>query len=83
MKFTVYSKKGCPYCEKIQRVLEISKLTHDVYFLDEDFTKEEFIDKFGESTSFPQVILKETVGDVYLGGCIETVKYLKEQKIVS
>lgn len=80
MKFTVYSKKGCPYCEKIQKVLEITNLEHVVYFLDENFTKEDFFNEFGEDTSFPQIILDDTVR---LGGCIETVKYLKEKEIVS
>jgi glutaredoxin len=79
MKFTVYSKKGCPYCEKIQKVLEISNLEHVVYFLDENFTKEDFLNEFGENTSFPQVILND---QVRLGGCVETVKYLKENEIV-
>ena len=46
MKFTVYSKVGCPYCEKIVQVLELSDLPHVVYTLDEDFTREEFIDEF-------------------------------------
>jgi glutaredoxin len=79
MKFTVYSKKGCPYCEKIQKVLEISNLEHVVYFLDENFTKEDFLNEFGENTSFPQVILND---QIQLGGCVETVKYLKENEIV-
>ena len=79
MKFTVYSKKGCPYCEKIQKVLEISNLEHVVYFLEENFTKEDFFSEFGENTSFPQVILND---EVQLGGCIETVKFLKEKEII-
>ena len=79
MKFTVYSKKGCPYCEKIQKVLEITNLEHVVYFLDENFTKEDFLSEFGKDTSFPQVILDDLV---QLGGCIETVKYLKEKEII-
>jgi glutaredoxin len=80
MKFTVYSKNGCPYCEKIQRVLGLTNVDHTIYYLDEDFTKEEFLEKFGSESSFPQVILDN---DVSLGGCIETVKFLKENKIVS
>lgn len=79
MKFTVYSKKGCPYCEKIQKVLEITDLDHVVYFLDEHFSKEDFLNEFGKDTSFPQVILDDSV---QLGGCTETVKYLKEKEII-
>ncbi|MFN9956618.1 MAG: glutaredoxin domain-containing protein, partial [bacterium] len=28
MKFTVYSKDGCPYCTKVQKVLELAQLQH-------------------------------------------------------
>ena len=36
MKFTVYSKNGCPYCDKVKQVLQLSKLEHVIYKLDED-----------------------------------------------
>jgi glutaredoxin len=49
-----------------------------VYTLDEDFTKEEFYAEFGNNSTFPQVICD----DKKLGGCSDTVKYLKEQQIV-
>jgi len=78
MKFTVYSKDGCPYCTKIQQVLELSKLEHKVYKLNEDFTKEQFYAEFGKGSTFPQVIMD----DKHLGGCTDTVKYLQENKII-
>jgi glutaredoxin len=78
MKFTVYSKEGCPYCEKIKTVLELAQLQHVVYTLGEHFTKEEFYAEFGEGSTFPQVICD----DKKLGGCTESVKFLKEQNIV-
>ena len=28
MNFTVYSKDGCPYCEKIKEVLDLTKLRY-------------------------------------------------------
>lgn len=80
MKFIVYSKNGCPYCEKIQKVLEISNLDHTIYYLDEDFTKEQFWEQFGEQKSFPQVILNDGIS---IGGCVETVKFLKENNIIN
>jgi glutaredoxin len=79
MKFTVYSKVGCPYCEKIVQVLELSDLPHVVYTLDEDFTREEFIDEFGYGSTFPQVILDDQQN---LGGCVDTINYLQENKII-
>jgi glutaredoxin len=79
MKFTVYSKDGCPYCNKIQQVLELSSLEHVVYKLNTDFTREQFYSEFGEGSTFPQVILND---QNHLGGCTDTVQYLKEQNIV-
>jgi len=78
MKFTVYSKDGCPYCTKVQQVLELTGLQYVVYKLNNDFTKEGFYAEFGEGSTFPQV----TVDDQILGGCTDTVQYLKEQNLV-
>jgi len=79
MKFTVYSKDGCPYCSRIQEVLELANLQHVVYKLNTNFTREEFYSEFGQGSTFPQVILND---QTHLGGCTDTVHYLKEQKLV-
>lgn len=79
MKFTVYSKEGCPYCMKIEQVLELANLEHVVYTLDEHFNREQFYQEFGKGSTFPQVILND---QKHLGGCTDTVKYLQEQKLV-
>ena len=78
MNFTVYSKDGCPYCTKVVQVLELAQLNHVVYKLDEHFDRQSFYGQFGEGSTFPQVVLN---GD-NLGGCTETVAYLKENKLV-
>jgi len=79
MKFTVYSKDGCPYCTKIQQVLELANLEHVVYKLNVDFNREGFYDQFGQGSTFPQVVLND---EQHLGGCSETVKFLKENNVV-
>ena len=76
--FTIYSKDGCPYSEKIEEVMKLAKLSHVIYKLDEHFNKDGFYGQFGEGSTFPQVVLN---GD-NLGGCTDTVKYLKERSIV-
>jgi len=76
--FTVYSKDGCPYCKKVIQVLELAQLSHRVYKLDEHFDKKSFYGQFGEGSTFPQVVIDST----NLGGCTETVKYLKENSLV-
>jgi len=84
MTFVVYSKDGCPFCTKVQRVLELSEKKHVVYKLDRDFTRTEFYDKFGVGSTFPQVIMNVEGPDdeTHLGGCIETVAYLIENKLI-
>lgn len=79
MKFTVYSKNGCPYCSKIEQVLQLTNLNHNVYKLDEDFTRDEFYSRFGYGSTFPQVVLNDQEN---LGGCTDTVKYLQEKEII-
>ena len=78
MNFTVYSKMGCGYCEKIISVLQLAELNFVEYKLDEDFDKQEFYSQFGEGSTFPQV----TVDAYTIGGAVETVKYLQEYNLV-
>lgn len=78
MIFTVYSREGCPYCDKIQQVLELAEIKHVIYKLNRDFTREEFYERFGQGSTFPRVVKD----DALIGGCTETVKYLKEQNLV-
>ena len=78
MNFTVYSKDGCPYCSKVVEVLKFSGLKHVVYKLGEHFDRKAFYGQFGEGSTFPQVVIDGT----NLGGCTETVQYLKEKRLV-
>tara|TARA_B100001250_G_scaffold316121_1_gene278482 strand:+ start:146 stop:391 length:246 start_codon:yes stop_codon:yes gene_type:complete len=76
--FTVYSREGCPYCTKVVQVLQLAGLNHVVYKLGEDFEKDAFYGQFGQGSTFPQVVLDQT----NLGGCTETVQFLKEKQLV-
>ncbi len=76
--FTVYSKEGCPYCTKVVQVLQLAGLNHVVYKLGEHFSREAFYGQFGQGSTFPQVVIDGT----NLGGCTETVQFLKEKQLV-
>jgi glutaredoxin len=76
--FVVYSKDGCPFCDKISKVLELTNQNHVIYKLGVDFTREEFYNEFGEGSTFPRVICN----DVLIGGCTETVQWLQEEKVI-
>ena len=76
--FTVYSKNGCPYCTKVINVLQLAELKFVEYKLGRDFNKDQFYDVFGQGSTFPQVLKDQEK----LGGCVDTIKYLRENKLV-
>ena len=78
MNFAVYTKDGCPYCDKVKQVLELTGSKFVVYNLGEHFEKNEFYGEFGQGSTFPQVVCDGNK----LGGCVDTIQYLKEQQIL-
>jgi len=78
MNYTVFSKEGCPYCDKIKKVLELTGSNFVVYTLGDQFDKDAFYGEFGEGSTFPQVV----VDGKKLGGCVDTIQYLKEQQVI-
>ena len=78
MNFAVYTKDGCPYCDKVKQVLELTGSKFVVYNLGEHFEKNEFYGEFGQGSTFPQVVCDGKK----LGGCVDTIQYLKEQQII-
>ena len=78
MNFAVYTRDGCPNCDKVKQVLELTGSKFVVYNLDQHFNKDAFYGEFGEGSTFPQVVCEGNK----LGGCVDTIKYLKEQQII-
>lgn len=78
MTFSVYSKSGCPYCVKVEQVLKLAEVKYVIYKLDTDYTREQFYNEFGVGSTFPQVKCDSNI----IGGCQETVKFLREQNLV-
>ena len=76
--FTVFSKDGCPYCDKIKQVLELTNSKYVVYTLGKQFEKDAFYGEFGEGSTFPQIVCDGKK----LGGCVDTIQFLKENKII-
>jgi glutaredoxin len=76
--YTIYTRDGCPYCSKVEQVLQLAELKYVVNKLGHDFARKEFYEKFGQGSTFPRVVKD---GEL-IGGCTETVKYLREQKLV-
>ena len=68
MKIEIYSKTNCVYCDKAvhiaqQIIQETSEHSYDKYMLDEDFTREELLEKFTHARTFPQIVIDgENIG---------------------
>ena len=78
MNFTVYSKDGCPYCDKIIKILQFKDFQFVEYKLDDHFDSHQFQEEFGGDATFPQVMINGRK----MGGASETVKYLREHNMV-
>lgn len=73
--YTIYSKEGCPHCEKVVKMLDLVGLEYRVYKLGEDFTPDQFLSEFGEGSTFPRVLK----GEHLIGGASDTLVNLQEQ----
>ena len=75
--FYVYSKTGCGFCDRLMSFMDNKDLPYVKLLLGEDFTVEEFLNKFGRGSTFPQVNYKNE----NLGGMKDTVRYITEKII--
>ena len=77
-KFYVYSKEGCGFCDRLTLFMKSKGIRYEKFTLENDFSAEEFLDKFGKQSTFPQV----TMDNRHLGGMKDTVRFLMENKMV-
>ena len=76
--FYVYSKNGCGFCDKLTQFMESKGVNYEKFNLGDDYTQEEFLYKFGRSSTFPQVVMDNKK----IGGMKDTVRFLLDNKIV-
>ena len=74
----LYSKDNCQWCDWVKQLMNACNFPFVEYKYGQDFTRKEFYAEFGEGATFPQV----SVDGRKLGGCIDTIKYLKENQII-
>ena len=75
MAYTIYSKKNCPYCENVKKVLTGLGESYMEVTLNRDFSREEFTAKFGYGSTFPRVLKDGKL----IGGCSETITQLRTE----
>ena len=66
-----------------QYLQNASNQDYVIKILDKDFTIEEYLSTFSPKSPFPQIVLHESGQDTHLGGCVQTVKFLKQNNIVT
>jgi len=77
-KFYVYSKNGCGFCDRLTEFMDEKNISYEKFLLGEDFTPDDFMNRFGNQSTFPQVHFESR----NIGGMKDTVRYLVENKLV-
>ena len=67
----IWGRPGCSYCERAKQICKKFGLNYIYHQLDEDFTKEELLERFPDAKTYPQII----VDGEYIGGHDDFVKY--------
>ena len=75
MTYTIYSKRNCPYCENVKKVLTGLGEEYMEVTLNRDFSREQFTEKFGYGSTFPRVLKDGKL----IGGCSATITKLRNE----
>ena len=70
MNVNIYSKHNCSFCDKAK--IRLNKYNPKIHIINEDYTKEDFIKKFPNTKTFPQII----INNEHIGGYYELEKWL-------
>lgn len=82
---TVYSKDGCPFCDKIKGILKDYKVEHTVLHLDKDYSREDVVKTLSRATGkevdkFTYPVIFDNLN--YVGGCDDMMDYMLEKRMV-
>ena len=70
MEVEIYSKTNCSFCEKAK--IRLSKYHPKIHMLDQDYSREDFFEKFPNAKTFPQII----INNEHVGGYSELKNWL-------
>lgn len=71
IKYIVYGKTNCPFCEKAKSLLEKLNVQFDYLILDKDYTREELLELAPDAKTVPQ-IWQDINGNLFhIGGYTE------------
>ena len=70
MQVEIYYKTNCVFCEKAK--MKLNKYNPKIHMLDQDYTREDFFNKFPNAKTFHQII----INNQHVGGYYELKKWL-------
>ena len=70
MNVEIYSKTNCVYCDRAK--IKLQKYNPRIHMLGQDYSREEFLTKFPNAKTFPQI----TIDNNHIGGYYELEKWL-------
>jgi glutaredoxin len=73
--FEIYGKASCIYCERAKALCEDQNVPYKYYQLDEDFTRNEMLERFPDAKSYPQILHNE----IQVGGYTQMVELLNKR----
>ena len=68
----IWSKPNCVFCDKAEMLCKMKSLEYKKYMLDVDYSTDEFMKKFPDARTFPQI----TKDGNYIGGFTELDAHL-------
>jgi len=74
MKFTIYGKQDCVFCDKARRLLKSKNLSFKYLQLDRDYTIDDLWTKV-KFTTYPQIFMD----DYHVGGYDKLYKFIENQ----
>jgi glutaredoxin len=74
MSFTIYTKDDCPWCDKAKNLLRSFNLNYIEHKLGDNLLREEFIDQFGDNSTFPKIFHDDDL----IGGYSDLINWFRE-----
>lgn len=71
MSAVIYSRDNCIYCDRAKELLESANIEYTEYKIGRDLSREEFLEKFPNTRTVPQIYLDET----YIGGYDKLIQH--------
>ena len=72
MDVEIYSKTNCVFCDKAK--IKLQKHNPQIQMLDKDFSRDDFLKKFPNAKTFPQIIINKK----HVGGYAELKRWLEQ-----